>query len=91
MIKNNTLPGKDMTRTTHVPMRTCVVCRARKPKADLERYVCPANPEQGLQPDPGKKRPGRGFYTCKSPGCSGKLARFRGWRHKCKRGKDNDH
>ena len=91
MIKNSNLPGKDMTRTMHVPVRTCIVCRARKPKADLERYVCPAYAEQGLQPDPEQKRPGRGFYTCKSPGCSGKITRFKGWRHKCKREKDNDH
>nr|WP_291320958.1 YlxR family protein [Desulfonatronospira sp.] len=72
-------------------MRTCVVCRTKKPKADLLRHVCSGKKEQGLEPDPGQKKPGRGFYICKSPGCSGGIARFKGWRHKCNRGNDNDH
>ncbi|CCH48002.1 YlxR family protein [Pseudodesulfovibrio piezophilus] len=55
------------------PVRMCVVCRQRYPKRDLERYVCPDTmlelETDGPVPDPGKTRPGRGFYICVQARC----------------------
>ena len=50
------------------PVRMCVACRERFPKEELERYVCPNELKEldadGPVPDPGKNKPGRGFYLC---------------------------
>jgi predicted RNA-binding protein YlxR (DUF448 family) len=54
-------------RRRHVPQRTCVVCRAVKPKRELTRVVRTA--DQGVQIDPTGKRAGRGAYLCDSPAC----------------------
>lgn len=51
------------------PVRMCRVCRARKPKADLTRWVRTA---EGLEVDRLQRLAGRGFYTCK-PECAEKL------------------
>ena len=57
----------------HTPERTCVVCRQRFPKEELERYVCPEIlqelVENGPVPDPKKQLPGRGFYVCVQDRC----------------------
>ncbi len=55
--------------TDRKPVRMCVVCRERFPKEELERYVCPDEDVKGQGkyrpvPDPGKNKPGRGFYVC---------------------------
>ncbi|MFP4108507.1 MAG: YlxR family protein [Desulfonatronovibrio sp.] len=68
----------------HVPMRTCVICRAKKPKALLLRHTCPDDSDRHLKPDPKGSRQGRGFYTCLDKSCWEKIDRFRGWIHKCK-------
>lgn len=68
----------------HVPMRTCVICRAKKPRASLARYSCPGEPGGSLEPDPNGTAEGRGFYTCREQSCMEKIDRFRGWTHKCK-------
>jgi predicted RNA-binding protein YlxR (DUF448 family) len=47
-----------MTKTHHVPMRTCVVTRERKPKKELIRFVLEASGEISLDTT-GKLR-GRG-------------------------------
>jgi len=55
-----------------VPMRTCIVCKACKPKRDLARIVKNAD---GLNYDASGKLNGRGAYVCKSEECIKKLAK----------------
>lgn len=52
----------------HIPVRMCVVCRERRPKAELSRYV---RSEKGQPPvfDPESKMPGRGMYVCDREDC----------------------
>lgn len=75
-------------REKRVPIRTCVICRKRRPKQELARHVCPVTSGQAretkLLPDPGQILPGRGFYVCSSEPCATRFASFRGWRAKCK-------
>jgi predicted RNA-binding protein YlxR (DUF448 family) len=51
----------------HVPMRTCVACRANKPKRELVRVVR-ATPEAVVVDQTGKKN-GRGAYLCPAQEC----------------------
>ena len=46
----------------HVPMRTCVVCREKKPKHELLRIV--RTPEGEVLVDASGKLNGRGGYVC---------------------------
>jgi uncharacterized protein len=48
------------------PQRTCVGCRAVRPKRELVRLVLPA--EGPVQVDPTGKRSGRGAYICRASG-----------------------
>ncbi len=86
LIKKNKQKNKLVQRVMvkHVPMRTCVICRAKRPKALLLRYTCPDHASLKLDSDPGGMRQGRGFYTCRDRACAEKIGRFRGWIHKCK-------
>ena len=59
-----TLPGK---RRKHVPLRSCIACRAKHPKRELIRVV--RTPEGTLEIDPKGKRPGRGAYLCRDRQC----------------------
>ncbi|WP_045215049.1 YlxR family protein [Desulfonatronovibrio magnus] len=70
--------------TKHVPERTCVICRSKKPRHLLLRYTCPEDGQDQLMPDPDKIAQGRGFYTCADTECAEKIIKFRGWIHKCK-------
>lgn len=60
------------------PVRTCVACRASKPKKDLVRIV--RTPEGEVKVDPTGKANGRGAYICPAVECfelavkKGKLA-----------------
>jgi hypothetical protein len=51
----------------------CVVCRERFPKSELTRFVCPKTLRElaltGPVPDPGKIKPGRGYYLCVRARC----------------------
>lgn len=51
----------------HVPQRQCVVCRTRRPKADLLRLAWRGR--DSLAWDPGPKSAGRGVYLCRQGGC----------------------
>ena len=54
--------------TKHVPIRSCIGCGAKRPKAELWRFVC--NPAlQTVAYDPRKKLPGRGAYLCPDASC----------------------
>lgn len=46
----------------HVPLRTCVVCKDKKPKQELLRIV--RKPDGEVQVDAGGKLSGRGGYIC---------------------------
>jgi uncharacterized protein len=48
------------------PVRTCVGCRARAPKAELLRI---ARTPQGVRGDPEAAAPGRGAYVHRSVDC----------------------
>jgi len=53
--------------TRHVPQRTCIGCRAVKPKRELVRVVRAGS--GGATVDPSGKTPGRGVYICKAKSC----------------------
>lgn len=54
-------------RPRHIPQRSCVVCRRKRPKPDLTRFVRDAGGR--LRPDPAGRAPGRGAYLCQDPAC----------------------
>lgn len=54
-------------RPKHVPMRTCVVCRANRPKRDLARIVRAL--DGSVVYDPTGKLNGRGAYLCRQRSC----------------------
>jgi predicted RNA-binding protein YlxR (DUF448 family) len=51
----------------HVPMRTCIACRQKRPKRELIRVV--RTPEGCIEFDPRGKRSGRGAYLCADGRC----------------------
>ena len=58
----------------HTPIRMCVICRQRAPKAALTRYTADI---AGTDPEPDLKRlaPGRGMYLCDEPRCRAAFSR----------------
>ncbi len=56
----------------HIPVRMCIICRGRFPKSEITRYTLPAEGAMP-EPDPDKKKPGRGMYVCSSPECQDKF------------------
>lgn len=59
--------AKGEKRAKHVPERSCVVCRQKKPKRELTRIV--RTPEGAVQIDPKGRQAGRGAYLCRSKAC----------------------
>lgn len=55
------------TRQRHVPQRTCVVCRSKRPKQELVRLVRASG--GSIAPDPAGRAPGRGAYLCRASAC----------------------
>lgn len=53
-----------------IPMRTCIACRAIKPKKELIRIV---KSEDGISLDRTGRKNGRGAYICDDAGCIAKL------------------
>jgi len=51
---------------SHVPERTCVGCRTKRPKTQLLRVVRSAN---SAELDLLARKPGRGAYFCRQPSC----------------------
>lgn len=70
--------------SSHAPVRMCVACSSRFPKAKLTRFVCPGPGASAPVEDPAKTLPGRGLYLCSDPACRKRFASSRGWRRKCK-------
>ena len=58
----------------HAPVRMCVICRQRLPKAELTRYVL--SPEGQPQVDPRRNMPGRGWYLCSQPACRERFQKY---------------
>lgn len=56
------------------PMRTCIACRAVKPKRELIRIV---KSENGISLDKTGKKNGRGAYICADAGCFEKLKKHK--------------
>ena len=57
-------------RRGHVPVRRCLGCRERRPKAALARFVAPPRPEgRQLSRDADGTAGGRGLYVCLRPAC----------------------
>jgi uncharacterized protein len=52
----------------HVPERTCVGCRTKRPKAQLIRVVRGLNGTT-IELDHAARRPGRGAYSCAADRC----------------------
>jgi predicted RNA-binding protein YlxR (DUF448 family) len=71
--------SKRLQKRKPVPQRTCVACRAVRPKRELVRIV--RTPEGGVAVDETGKRSGRGGYLCPETSCwqkalsKGQLAR----------------
>jgi predicted RNA-binding protein YlxR (DUF448 family) len=59
--------AKSEKRPKHVPERTCVVCRQKKPKRDLTRIIRTAHGAVVI--DLGGKKAGRGAYLCATRAC----------------------
>ncbi len=51
----------------HIPIRTCVGCGRKRPKAELLR-VC-RTPDRRVELDPEGRREGRGAYLCPERSC----------------------
>ncbi|GIX48665.1 MAG: 50S ribosomal protein L7/L12 [Candidatus Tectimicrobiota bacterium] len=51
----------------HLPIRTCVGCRAQRPPQELLRLVC--SPAGEVMVDRTGRAPGRGAYVCYDAGC----------------------
>ena len=51
-----------MSKTRHIPQRSCVVCRQVRPKPELNRLV--RGVDGKLTYDATGKAPGRGAYVC---------------------------
>ena len=54
-------------RHKHVPLRTCITCRATSAKRDLIRVV--RMPDGTVTLDPKGKLAGRGAYLCRDRAC----------------------
>ncbi len=59
-----------MARSGHTPIRSCKVCRTRKPQQDLQRWVLDGNGR--VIEDKNQKLSGRGAYVC-SQDCYNKI------------------
>ena len=55
------------------PVRTCAVCRVKRPQVELHRFVRGRGGE--VVADPQGRAPGRGAYLCKTGDCSERAAK----------------
>lgn len=59
--------NKGGKRRRHIPERTCVACRTKRPKRELVRIV--RTTEDAVVIDESQKRNGRGAYLCSRRPC----------------------
>lgn len=57
-------PKLPVSAMGHIPTRSCRVCRVKRPKRQLARYVVTGEPDKALVADPAQRLPGRGYYAC---------------------------
>ncbi|MFZ7111066.1 MAG: YlxR family protein [Desulfatiglandales bacterium] len=57
----------------HNPIRTCIICGARRPKSDLLRFVL--NHQKKVILDERRRLSGRGAYICRNNTCLSQLTR----------------
>lgn len=62
-------------RPKHMPLRTCIGCRAIHDKRSMVRIV--RTPDGHIQIDPTGKQSGRGAYLCGDPACLALTVRMR--------------
>jgi predicted RNA-binding protein YlxR (DUF448 family) len=62
-----------MTRTRHVPQRSCVACRQVRPKTELLRVV--RTPLGAVRVDGSGKLAGRGAYLCPTEACAARAVK----------------
>ena len=71
--------AKREKRPKHIPERTCLVCKQKRPKRELTRIV--RTPDGAVEIDPKGKKAGRGAYLCGARSCwesglkSGRISR----------------
>lgn len=58
---------RGVARVRKIPQRTCIACRAVRPKRELMRVV--RGPDGSVFLDPTGKKSGRGAYVCPDPAC----------------------
>ena len=58
---------KSQKRPEHVPERTCIACREKRPKWEMVRVV--RTPRGSLEIDTRGKKAGRGAYLCRRQEC----------------------
>ena len=63
--------------TGHAPIRTCLGCRRARPQAELLRIV--RTPDGRVEPDPERRRRGRGAYLCRREECLTECVRRGRW------------
>jgi uncharacterized protein len=69
-------PHKQWDETgKRIPVRSCVVCRARFPQAQLLRLT--RDTENHVHLDPKRRAPGKGTYICANPACRTEKALMR--------------
>jgi len=61
----------DSKKKSHVPIRTCIVCRQKKAKSELIRLVI--DDDNKLIADIKGRLKGRGAYICRDQSCGKKL------------------
>lgn len=59
--------AKPQAAPKHVPQRTCMACRQKRPKWELVRIV--RTPQGAIEIDPRGKKAGRGAYLCRLQDC----------------------
>lgn len=74
--------GRGRTQTL-APSRTCLGCRQVRPQGSLLRIVRTA--DGFVEPDPERRRGGRGAYLCRSERCLGEAVRRGRWAHAFRR------
>lgn len=68
-----------MTVRLGTPLRTCLGCRKSRPQAALLRIVRTSG--GSVEPDPDRRRGGRGAYLCPNESCLSEAARRARWIH----------
>ena len=64
----------------HVPIRTCVSCRSKRPKKELLRLVL--DKDDRIIADEFQKKKGRGIYLCDDVSCIRKFLKRKAMKNK---------